>query len=133
MDKKEQKQHLIDMMKSDEELGLYDESQEIKLEEVFNDEKKENIKKFIDEINNPSEPNKALKDAAERISKEHYVDQSDYWAVGVDSFKRGAKWQQERSYSEEEVIDIAKQAFVLGKDFGLIGTFNEWFEQFKKK
>jgi hypothetical protein len=45
----------------------------------------------------------------------------------------GAKWQQERSYSEEEVIDIAKQAFVLGKDFGLIGTFNEWFEQFKKK
>ena len=133
MDKKEQKQHLIDMMKSDEELGLYDESQEIKLEEVFNDEKKENIKKFIDEINNPSEPNKALKDAAERISKEHYVDQSDYWAVGVDSFKRGAKWQQERSYSEEEVINIAKQAFVLGKDFGLIGTFNEWFEQFKKK
>ena len=133
MKKKEQKQHLIDMMKSDEELGLYDESQEIKLEEVFNDEKKENIKKFIDEINNPSEPNKALKDAAERISKEHYVDQSDYWAVGVDSFKRGAKWQQERSYSEEEVINIAKQAFVLGKDFGLIGTFNEWFEQFKKK
>jgi hypothetical protein len=41
--------------------------------------------------------------------------------------------QQERSYSEEEVIAIAKQAFVLGKDFGLIGTFNEWFEQFKKK
>ena len=49
------------------------------------------------------------------------------------AFKQGAKWQQERSYSEEEVIDIAKQAFVLGKDFGLIGTFNEWFEQFKKK
>jgi len=41
--------------------------------------------------------------------------------------------KQERSYSEEEVLDIAKQAFVLGKDFGLIGTFNEWFEQFRKK
>jgi len=36
-------------------------------------------------------------------------------------------------YSEEEVIDIAKQAFVLGANFGLIGTFNEWFEQFRKK
>ena len=41
--------------------------------------------------------------------------------------------KQQQGYSEEEVIDIAKQAFVLGKDFGLIGTFNEWFEQFKKK
>jgi hypothetical protein len=35
-DKKEQKQHLIDMMKSDEELGLYDETiDSIKLEEVL--------------------------------------------------------------------------------------------------
>jgi hypothetical protein len=41
--------------------------------------------------------------------------------------------KQERSYNEEEVLDIAKQAFVLGKDFGLIGTFNEWFETVKKK
>jgi len=90
--KDEQKKHLIDMMKLDEESGLYDEAkqeckdcnksleectcledtidfprQEIKLEEVFNDDKKENIKKFIDEIQNPSEPNQALKDAAERI------------------------------------------------------------------
>ena len=41
MKKEEQKQHLIDMMKSDEELGLYDESREIKFEDVFNDDKKE--------------------------------------------------------------------------------------------
>ena len=34
-DKKEQKQHLIDMMESDEELGLYDEKiVDIELEEV---------------------------------------------------------------------------------------------------
>ena len=49
MKKEEQKQHLIDMMESDEELGLYDESREIKLEDVFNDEKKEKLKKFISE------------------------------------------------------------------------------------
>ena len=78
INKEQQKQHLIDMMKEDEELGLYDDikanrielickdcsdsledctcivstidfpKQEIKLEEVFNDDKKENIKKFID-------------------------------------------------------------------------------------
>jgi hypothetical protein len=64
--KEEQKQHLIDMMKGDEELGLYDdnfdsaldsfkktlnkkydESREIKVEEVFNDEKREGVKRVI--------------------------------------------------------------------------------------
>ena len=40
---------------------------------------------------------------------------------------------KQKMYSEEEVIDIAKQAFVLGKDFGLIGTFSEWFNTVKKK
>jgi hypothetical protein len=46
-DKEEQKQHLIDMMKFDEELGLYDESREIKLEDIFNDEKREGAKRVI--------------------------------------------------------------------------------------
>lgn len=45
--KQEQKQHLIDMMKGDEELGLYDESREIKFEDVFNDEKREGVKRVI--------------------------------------------------------------------------------------
>jgi uncharacterized hydantoinase/oxoprolinase family protein len=47
--KSEQKQHLIDIMKGDEELGLYNESQEIKLEDVFNDEKREGVKRIIDQ------------------------------------------------------------------------------------
>jgi hypothetical protein len=46
-EKEEQKQHLIDIMKSDEELGLYDESREIKFEDVFNDEKREGAKRII--------------------------------------------------------------------------------------
>ena len=47
--KEEQKQHLIDIMKSDEELGLYSESgvKEIKFEDVFNDEKREGVKRVI--------------------------------------------------------------------------------------
>ena len=36
--KEEQKQHLIDMMKGDEELGMYD---------IFNDEKREGVKRVI--------------------------------------------------------------------------------------
>jgi hypothetical protein len=57
-DKEEQKQHLIDIMKGDEELGLYDdtdtsewgiydESREIKFEDIFNDEKREKVKRVI--------------------------------------------------------------------------------------
>ena len=49
----------------------------------------------------------------------------------IFSFKEGAKWQQERSYSEEEVFELLEN---------LVETFNpptdnlkEWFEQFKKK
>jgi hypothetical protein len=52
MKKEEQKQHLIDMMEFDEKLGLYDEPgvkeiKEIKLEDVFNDEKREGAKRVI--------------------------------------------------------------------------------------
>ena len=73
-----------------------------------------------------------LEEVAERISKEHYVDQSDYWAIGVDSFKRGAKWQQERMYSEEDM----REAYMVGKHGGTTQVyyeFKEWFKQFKKK
>ncbi len=106
--KDQQKQHLIDMMKADEELGLYD------------------------------EPNETLHEVAKRILDTNKVADedmilSDTFSKVVNSMVEIAKWQQERSYSEEEVIDIAKQAFVLGANFGLIGTFNEWFDTVKKK
>jgi hypothetical protein len=265
MDKQEQKKILIDMMKSDEELGLYDDieinrielvckdcsdsledctctqdtieflkeepniisdwleqnrnpeidkqvekeleylsKQEIKLEEIFNDDKKENIKKFIDEIKNPSEPNQALKDAAERLKgkelfkesndrarkilseikslpiQERYEKYSerfdnkdneivegifnpDNWGRRLvkekpkqetiedafekyseyledfenkntyeSGFKDGAKWQQERSYSEEEVIAFGEFIFKNTLLTHAKGVKN-LFEQFKKK
>ena len=131
MKKKEQKQHLIDMMKSDEELGLYDESQEIKLEEMFNDEKKENIKKFIDEINNPSEPNQELKDAAERLKGKELFKESNDRARKILSEIKSLPIQ-ERSYSEEDMIEFGKFIFkntLLVNVKGVEGIL----EQFKKK
>jgi hypothetical protein len=160
MDKQEQKKILIDMMKSDEELGLYDDieinrielvckdcsdsledcacikstvdfpRQEIKLEEVFNDDKKENIKKFIDEIKNPSEPNQALKDAFEKYSE--YLEDFENKNTYEHGFKDGAKWQQERSYSEEEVLEIIRQ-YALEEHLITSSKPNIWFETFKKK
>ena len=54
-------------------------------------------------------------------------------------FKKGAEWQAERMYSEEDM----KLAFDAGHKKGFSGypntenwkelPFNEWFEQFKKK
>jgi hypothetical protein len=36
-------------------------------------------------------------------------------------------------YSEEEVKTIAKDAYAMGRNNILIGVFNKWFEEFKKK
>lgn len=44
-----------------------------------------------------------------------------------------SKWQQERSYSEEEVLVILDKfltAMIKGEKTGLL---EKWFEQFKKK
>ena len=51
------------------------------------------------------------------------------------AFLRGAKWQQERMYSEEEVVSILIKAY---EDIGKRKIPNQvvlasWFEQFKKK
>ena len=51
------------------------------------------------------------------------------------AFINGAKWMQERMYSEEEVIKIIYQLHLemqTDKDFTFMKV-DEWFEQFKKK
>ena len=47
-------------------------------------------------------------------------------------FIEGAKWQQERSYSEEEVLDILYQFHydLVNSNFD---TKEEWFKQLKKE
>jgi hypothetical protein len=53
------------------------------------------------------------------------------------SYKRavefGAKWQQERSYSEEEVIFFIKEALNYSSLHYNRVSVDDWFEQFKKK
>ena len=133
------------MMKQDEELGLYEQTkcycghtitcdcgpeQEILLEDVFNDDKKENIKKFIDEINNPSQPNDKLKQAFEKYSE--YLEDFENKNTYAHGFKDGAKWQQERSYSEEEVIAFGEFIFKHSLLTHTRGV-KSLFEQFKNR
>jgi heme-degrading monooxygenase HmoA len=48
------------------------------------------------------------------------------YADGIYGFKQGAKWQQERSYSEEEVYNLLCQ-------FPNREELDDWFELNKKK
>ena len=74
---------------------------EIKVEDIFNDEKRENIKKFIDEIKNPSEPNQALKDAAERLKgKELFKESNDRARKILSEIKSLPIQERYEKYSE---------------------------------
>ena len=75
-----------------------------------------------------------LQDAAVINYKKLYEGDPLTQDVPIDAFKQGAKWQQERSYSEEEV----KTAFLDGwqlrdGDLTFSKAMKKWFEQFKKK
>ena len=52
--------------------------------------------------------------------------------TGVLGFIEGAKWQAERMYNEEEVLNILykhTEDLLAGKKI----TLEQWFEQYKKK
>ena len=72
-----------------------------------------------------------LEEAAEKYvgySKDRY--DGDDW-VKYNSFIQGAKWKQNRSYSEEEVLTILykhTEDLLAGKKV----TLKEWFEQLKR-
>ncbi len=77
-----------------------------------------------------------LEEAAYRLSAEKFEPKHIAFMLGVIE---GAKWQQERSYSEEDL----RIAFEAGHKKGFSGYPNtenwkelplkEWFEKFKKK
>ena len=54
-----------------------------------------------------------------------------------EDFIRGAKWQAERSYSEEEVRKLFnqyKEYFSIYRNSQILNVeFDEWFEENKKK
>jgi len=70
-----------------------------------------------------------LEEAAENYNLNTINAFGDY-----ESFIAGAKWQQERSYSEEDMRDAYCNG-ALGLEYkkSFNESFNKWFEQFKKK
>ena len=74
-----------------------------------------------------------LEEAAERL----YPTDCSNWSIKVPlderrSFVEGAKWQQERSYSEEEV-DVLVSLLKQTTEYEVLQSFRDKVEQFKKK
>ena len=66
------------------------------------------------------------------------IKHKDFTEISIfnNGFIKGAKWQAERMYSEEEVIEILNNYdyFIKNDDkVNSVGVIKEWFEQFKKK
>jgi hypothetical protein len=114
--KEEQKQHIIDIMKADEELGLYEEPKQETLEEALERLYPENIIKL---------GNNTSYDAA-LIKRKDFTD--------------GAKWQAEQDknkYNKREIINLI-QFLSMNQDFNSYSsvskdTAKKFLKQFKKK
>lgn len=120
----EQKQHIIDIMKADEELGLYEENKKETIEEAAEKYGKQVADKYKNRIDLT------------------YDEQIYLFGGNIVGFKEGAKWKEEQDkkmYSEEDMRGM------YDKSCGLIGLellddqtendsrFKEILEQFKKK
>jgi hypothetical protein len=60
-----------------------------------------------------------------------YAELSYYNGDEINAFVNGAKWQQERMYSEEDLRNAYRWGTTV--NHGTKKHFNEWFKQFKKK
>ncbi len=71
-----------------------------------------------------------LEEAAKGYSERHQDVSGNLGKYLVSAvFQDGAKWQQERMYSEEDM----EKAFTNGLNRSFDSDFDRWFEQNKKK
>ena len=93
---------------------------------------KQKVRETANKLVEPKQ--ETLEEAAIYNYKELYEGEPLTQDVPIDAFMNGAKWQQEKSYSEEEV----KTAFLDGwqlrdGDLPFSKAMKKWFEQFKKE
>jgi hypothetical protein len=128
--KSEQKQHLIDIMREDEQLGLYEEPKKETLEEAAERLYLVIIKPILDVYD-------------DGVSNQ--IGEEDINENNRESFIAGAKWQQEQDknkYTEEEVLAVLQDYcwYRINEELDRLAdvdtntlTYIDWFEQFKKK
>jgi len=97
------------------------------------------IQKVRETTNDLVKSKQTLEEASEYFAHNNFNmhDTNNYKAL-KQGFEQGAKWQAERRYSEEDMIEFAVWMYLeVGQNSGKERTnkelFKEWFEQFKKK
>jgi len=127
--KEEQKQHLIDIMRGDEELGIYEEP------------KQENcctpigqIKRYLNCLGCDRTPKQ---ETIEQASLQYRLSTNNKMGIEQVAFEAGAAWQAERMYSEEDMIAfmqfIVSQESLGNTSSVSITTAKYYLEQFKNK
>ena len=83
----------------------------------------------------PKEKIETLEEAAEKYTDGNHLEFA--YIQEIPAFKAGAKWQQERMYSEEEAGKLVYNIIgKYGKHYDIMfdgAKLNELFEEFKKK
>lgn len=76
-----------------------------------------------------------LKEVAKEYAENEIKDRGtddDKLICSID-FIAGAKWQQERMYSDEDMQEYAEFCIICNQNTLPCITAKDWFEQFKKK
>ena len=75
--------------------------------------------------------NKDLKHIPKEEPKQETLEEANWKVIGTkeDTFYNGAKWQQERMYSEEEVVQLLIK---FNQEIQEVEDVRGWFEEFKK-
>lgn len=147
--KQEQKQHIIDMMKSDEELGLYDEpKKEYKYigecsgnngNGCFLDSSGHDCGCFTRVLKEEPKKETALEEVAHKMLSDYGI-MSMGQSIGVLEVKKlmvkMAKWQAEKMYSEEDMKSFGDwcRNGLLNTEYGVekLDEHLEQWKQFKK-
>jgi uncharacterized protein (DUF2141 family) len=106
-DKEKQKQALVDMMKNDQEMGLYDEP--ITLSE-------KDAEVFFNEIENPSEPNEVLIESAQKYETEKKNE--------IDSDTTNV--EEDEVTLTDELLNLKQDVSRRGIDLDGDGTIDGW-------
>jgi hypothetical protein len=159
--KEKQKQYIIDIMKADEELGLYEEPKQIKCycghttycdcspqEEPKQETLEETAERLFPKEKHPTSfetLRKAFISSAGRQQRQQEklekLKDLSYWRANAEedymkvpiSVLRYITELENRMYSEEEVIDLLQEMNDWPTIFDGRIDIKEWFEQFKKK
>jgi hypothetical protein len=114
-------------------------------DKILSETSEETKQRVRDTANKLVMKQETLEEAAEYYAHNYFdMHETNNYKALKSGFEQGAKWQQERSYSEEEVIELVQKALTHKDDreTGSLVTaqgqirsanFFSWFERFKKK